>query len=153
VMLLPEAATPGASEPNAAVRRRAHLLAKVLDDWLNAHQQSRGCARSNPEIALGEKSGLQQPQPRDCGSDSSGSAGSVHERGVGGRIPPSVIQSEAQLPPAVTRNDEGVGADAPGKRTRRGVETATLTEPREDFEVRRARFLDGLKSLGKDGAA
>jgi hypothetical protein len=136
VMQLPAIACPGSLEKDAEVRgKRAGALAKALDDWLD----------SNPEIAAEAMPRLPQEQSRDCRSAEAQSASSAPERGVGVRGPPSEVQSKAQLPPAVTQTEDGVGAKAPGKRMEK-VAGANI-EPREEFETKRAKLRSGFRSM------
>lgn len=122
VMQLPEVAIPGERETHVEVRRRAPELAKVLDVFL---------ASRNPQMAPAAMQGLPQPQPPTGGSRNPGSPSSTQERGVGGRTPPSVVQSKAQLLPAVTQTEEGVVAKA----TRARKESEQLGMPEMELRV------------------
>jgi hypothetical protein len=94
VLILPEVARPREGEPRGMVRRRAPALARILEVWL---------LTCHPELAPH----LQSP---DNTSPNGRSASSLSSR----KDPAVVVQSEAQLPPAVTSNEEGVVAKATG---------------------------------------
>jgi hypothetical protein len=107
VLQLPDAARPREGQSREAVRPRAPALARRLEGWL---------LERHPELAPAATRGLPQPQSPDGRSHRASSASSIRERGVGGRTPSSVVQSEAPLPPAVTSKESGVGAKAPTAR-------------------------------------
>ena len=107
VLQLPDGARPREGQSRNEVRLRAPGLARILEVWL---------LQRHPELAPAATPGLHQPQSPDGGSRRPRSASSTRERGVGGRTPSSVVQSEAQLPPAVTSKEAGVGAKAPTTR-------------------------------------